>query len=677
MVSALNRIGKLIFLEEQETQALGSTWRLAELAGGKAERMLLGDVVEAQMTSDTGFRDQYLNQGPMTSKLEHPNILRKHTTLHEGGELIAVYEYQEGFSLEKVMKRCQQEMNPFSVDHALLVVSKLLSALSYAKTKHFNHGFVNPSKIFVTHEGEIKLRGFAFSAALRSAQTAPPMSDYYRNYVPAGMSLVDEDRARLDIYGCGAILYEMLIGSVYQGTNAASVVGGARMAADGEPVPEKIAQILIKSLDPNQPGAYKDIQRMAKDMDELLFSGEYSPTTFNLAFFMHSAFRLEMEELGEKIAKEKETNFDKTAAPAPAAGPPKGSAPPPPRAAAAAAPPPPRKAEPAPAAAPVQSQVVPEKGKSKGPLIGIIAAVVILGAVGVFMATRGGGEAEQKSDFDNIADQLAKEGEVSAEERRQQEIEELRLRNEQLQAVYEEQMRAQRERQKQELEQQMKDLDKQIAEVKAREQAEKQREELAREMEELRKLKDDLKKQQEVAAAKAKAAEDAAKKPVEKPAADTTDTKTVAANNTNTAKPANPEPKKEADASAATAPAEPPKPTTKMPQKGELVDLSDELLRRPNFLTVIPTLKVPRKAIRSGAVKRDTTVYFMMKALVDEEGRVQDVTLFRSPLKPGSDDYGMIDSAIETVKKQKFTKPTKMGVPVKVWMYVPVNFLAR
>ena len=57
----------------------------------------------------------------------------------------------------------------------------------------------------------------------------------------------------------------------------------------------------------------------------MMFEGQYNPTTFNLAFFMHNLFREEIERETQELELEKTTAFPVVAAPAPA--PPRTQAP--------------------------------------------------------------------------------------------------------------------------------------------------------------------------------------------------------------------------------------------------------------------------------------------------------------------------------------------------------------
>lgn len=666
-----NRIGKYLLLESQEETIIGASWRAGELENGKLARNLLADIIDPKLASKPGFLENYLSQSVISKKLEHPNIQKKVESLNEDGQLASIYEYQEGFSLSGVLNRCQTDGFPFSVDHALLVVSKLLSALAYAKGRHITHGFVNPAVVMITHEGEVKLKGFALSSALRScAGGFPEMDGYYQNFAPPGADMMG-DRDQLDIYACGAILFEMLTGQNFNKApgDPSSKIANAVLEAEGGQIPTQIANILISALDPSAPTAYGDIQKMSKDMEELLYSGEYSPTTFNLAFFMHSAFREEMEALTEKIAEEKERDYSGGAVP-----PPVRSAP----AQVSSAPPTPVKKEAAPTpatspAAPYAATAVsaPDKQKSKMPLIiglAVVAAVVVAG----FFFMKGGGDGEVDK-FEAEKVQLEQEAERLKEEQLAKQQDELRRQNELLREQLNEQEQREKERKKRELQEEMNRMDEEIATLKAikaqeskqkqieeqlaalqRQKAEVEKKEKARQEEE---KKIQAQKEAEAAIlAKQKAAEEAAEE--ESPA----ETK--------------PEPKPD---TSNNMPVEAPETSVKIvpPQEGDLIPIDDQLLKHPTLLEGYEILDAPKKAVRAGVIPRDKTVLFLMRALVDEDGRVEEAVLYKSPLDPGSDDYGMTEKAKKLTKKLRFSSPTKLGVKVKVWMVVSIQFRGR
>lgn len=700
----LRKIGKYILLEEQEQTEVGRTWRGAELANGKIDKYLLVEFIQEQLAADDGFIDQYLSQSLVAAKLEHPNILRKVNSLHESGQLVTAFEFHEGFSLGRVLNRCQNDGFPLHIDHALLVASKLLSALTYAKSKHLTHGFIHPSMVFVTHEGEIKLKGFALSAGMRAYGSGPlPLDQSFFKYAPPGMNLNNDDRDQLDIYGCGAILFEMIAGESFQ--NGLSGNPGARIdqamtASTGEAIPPKIATILHKALDPSSGQGYVDIQQMGKEMEELLYSGEYSPTTFNLAFFMHSAFRGEMEAFSERIAKEREIDFSghtisqmENAASSVAAV---AQTPPPPSV------PTPRVETAGPA---VQTQIPPAQKKSKLPLIlgGLAAAAVI--AIAAFFLLPGEKEGEDR--FSKRAAELQAEGVESEKELLRQQQEELRLQNQALMAQLKEQAQESQPStdvegteenpedsgEQNQLDQAREEAQKEIEAQRAK--FEKEREQLEAQIREQQQALDAAKAQKEEQPKTGQAKAEQAKNEQAEPekTADTAITDSPPETKDEAATGTSGEAEPETDTTS-SRPVDVPKESTVnaddetrevitaprpkvRPIEGQLVALDDPDLTLPTLLVPYKTHQVPSKAIRAGVVRRDRTIPFIMRVLVNEKGAVENTELFRSPLKEGDDDYGMIDKAIRTAKKMKFSSPSKMGVKVKVWMYITVNFTSK
>ena len=696
-MEALQQVGKYLFLEEQERSELSVGWRAVELVNARIDKYYLADVINPKLGANARFLEAYLNQSLLLEKLEHPNILKKIATSHETGDLISFAEYQEGFTLAKVLERCRSDGFPFSIDHALLVVSKLLSALSYAKTKHLPHGFVNPSVIFVTHEGEVKLKGFAMGAAFRAlGGKLPNLGPKYSNYIPPGLTLVTGDHDGLDIYGCGAILYEMLTGETVGGGSAAQKVSHAVTASEGEKIPPRIANILVSALDSGAPTAYGDIQKMAKDMEELLYSGEYSPTTFNLAFFMHSAFRTEMEELGEKIAAEKERDFSGQGASSEAGPAADTPLPSPSQERQSVIMPDPEEAE-----LPTGYSREQTKKKSKLPMIlGAVALVAVAGVL-AFLFWPKPEDGGQK--FEEQRAKLEQEGEQAVVEALRRQQEELEKQNELYRQQLQQQAEADRERKKQELEAEMKRMDQEISRLKALEEQEQKTKELEDKLSDLEQQRlqaeedDRLRQEAEKAALKYKEerasnvagneesqtddAQDAG--PEEEEVLEPLETADTTHGQENTAEqPVDTATAKKVEAQPKIGPvaldvSKKPEVTLVPPKRGEIVALDDPLLEYPVLMEAYETQEVPKKAIRDGVVERDRTISFFMKALVNEDGEVEEVELMRSPLPDNESDYGMISKALKAAKKVKFTSPTKMGVKVKVWMIFPIHFQGK
>src|SRR5262249_20209584 len=117
-----------------------------------------------------------------------------------------------------VLSKCAQEGFPFTVDHSLLIGSRLCTALEYLHSKKVNdqrliHGFVSPETVHVTYDGEIKLQYLGLAHALMKFPAGRDKFFHdYKNYLaPEVLSQQKLDKA-VDIFGAGLVLFEMLTG---------------------------------------------------------------------------------------------------------------------------------------------------------------------------------------------------------------------------------------------------------------------------------------------------------------------------------------------------------------------------------------------------------------------------------------------------------------------------------
>src|SRR5204862_52820 len=78
---------------------------------------------------------------------------------------------------------------------------------------------------------------------------------------------------------------------------------------DDDALPKPIRDILKKTLTQDPATRFAEVQEMRKGVDTLLFSGDFTPTTFNLAFFMHSLFRDDIERESRRLKEERDADY--------------------------------------------------------------------------------------------------------------------------------------------------------------------------------------------------------------------------------------------------------------------------------------------------------------------------------------------------------------------------------
>ena len=314
------KFGKFVLLEEIDASGLGTEYRAAKLGPTGFEKIVTVLRLTPALSANAEGVKLLMDQVKFAAQLQNPNIIK---ILGIGGKVGSPcwvsYEFFEGKNLKAVFGRCRQEGFPFSIDHALLITSKVSTALEYAHARktesggRYFHGFVTPANVLVSYEGEVRLRGFGYWPARVRELGAVSESDAL--YLAPEQAAGGAGDAKSDTFSVGALLFEMLTGQPLQEAGKPfdpARVTGARLqnpTTDDDAIPKPIREILQKSLAADPAARYADIHEMRKAVDALLFSGDFSPTTFNLAFFMHSLFRDDIDRETKTLQEEKEATY--------------------------------------------------------------------------------------------------------------------------------------------------------------------------------------------------------------------------------------------------------------------------------------------------------------------------------------------------------------------------------
>jgi serine/threonine-protein kinase len=160
------KFGKFVLLEELEATGLGTEYRAAKLAPTGFEKIVSVLRLKPTVCAHTDAVKALMDHVKFAAQLHSANIVK----IHGIGKVDAAYyishEFLEAKSLRAIFDRTRQESFPFSVDHTLLIASKVATALEHAHSRkteggaRYWHGFMTPASVVVSYEGEVRLRGF-------------------------------------------------------------------------------------------------------------------------------------------------------------------------------------------------------------------------------------------------------------------------------------------------------------------------------------------------------------------------------------------------------------------------------------------------------------------------------------------------------------------------------------
>ncbi len=650
------QFGKYLLLKKLTEDPLGETFRAGMLGGSGMERVALLRVMNGQGLDGQRLWQATQGRTGLQQLLRSPNLGEGIEMGEVQGIPYVAYDYISGKNLATLLEQAAVKRNFIPAEHALLITERIALGLASASEQRLErqrilHGFLVPHLVMISNEGETRLLGFEVAPALRTFAANPVVRQHFGRYLaPEALAGAPPDRAD-DIYSLGVLLLELLTGRPLPPPapdGFGTIIDQSVIATEGTPIPADLANLLKRSLVAREH-RLEDVVTWHKTLNKWMFDGQYNPTTFNLAFFMHNLFRQEIERESQEIEVEKTL-------PLPIAQPTSAAAT---GAAATGAAATGAAATEAPVAAPVVQEAtgvreatdvrevtaaVPVQKKSNAGLLGLLAAAVVLllGGGGYFwyQSRQASDQTAEATPPTPLAAAPAQpEPEVPAGPTPEEISDQIRELVGERASEMEEALRSQYDQQLTNLQKQL-EVAKQEAEARRqreREAAEKQaeEEEAARQAEEAR-----IAQEEAAAAAEAEAE---AKKQQEEEAA------------------------KIAEQTPPPAVTPPPPPAVTAPatqvRRGDLVKMGPgvippKLVRRPN-----PRFPMMAKRLN----KKEAKV--VLRVLIDENGKV-----IKAEIAGEEQGFGFDDEAAAAARKSTYQPATKNGVPVKFWHTLAVEF---
>ncbi len=301
--------GSYVLLKKLQEDALGETFRAGKMGPQGLDRVVLLRVFNGEGIDTEQLAQGLEAQRPIQEILKSPNIGSGIDLGRVADVPFVAYDYISGADLASLMLQAVTKRSPIPADHALLIAERLALGLAVAnesriRDQRIYHGCLLPQLVMLSSEGETRILGFEAGPSLR-AQAAGPIGEAVTRYLsPEAVAGAPLSRAD-DVYSLGVILFELLTGATLPaGTVDISVVENTVRESGRPALPTGVAALIQKSLAPSEE-RLPDAATWHKALSKMMVDAQLSPTTFNLAFFMHSLFRDEIEREGEELEVEK------------------------------------------------------------------------------------------------------------------------------------------------------------------------------------------------------------------------------------------------------------------------------------------------------------------------------------------------------------------------------------
>ncbi len=235
-------------------------------------------ILPRELTNNLITRARFKRELKLIASLEHPAIVPVYDV---GGEddhqPFFVMRYMSGGSLSDMIKRGR-----FSLRDAALIIERLASALDHAHSRGVIHRDIKPDNVLFDASNNPYLSDFGVAKLTESLVSATGQEVIGTPaYISPEQALGESVDHRADVYGLGAMLYEMLTGERPFGKD--TVIGLALQHVN-DPVPSvlkarpdlppEVDTIIKTAMAKNREERYATALDLSHELNKVAYEGE-------------------------------------------------------------------------------------------------------------------------------------------------------------------------------------------------------------------------------------------------------------------------------------------------------------------------------------------------------------------------------------------------------------------
>lgn len=245
------------------------------------------------------YRDGFVAEAQITGQLEHPNIVPVHElAVGDNGVPYFTMKLVQGVDFKKWLTNPERPPgNPERLEHGLEIILKVCDAIAYAHHRGVIHRDLKPDNIMVGEFGQVYVMDWGLARLLKTRPASGHRAQMEAQGPVGTVTHMAPEQAlgnpadmdeRSDVFGLGALLYELVSGKTPYGRprnmNDAlfRATGGhvipLEQAAFGIHVPARLNEIVMKAVAPAPADRYQSVIALQKDVRDFLRGGMHLPT---------------------------------------------------------------------------------------------------------------------------------------------------------------------------------------------------------------------------------------------------------------------------------------------------------------------------------------------------------------------------------------------------------------
>lgn len=299
------RFGRYLLLDRIGSGGMAEVFR-AVMPGAQGFRQtFVVKRILAERSRASDFVDMFVQEARIGSLLNHPNIVQVFDFGNVGGDYFLAMEYLRGRDVQALMRQLRRQNLMCPVPVAAFIAHEVAACLGYAhdllgpegKRLNIVHRDVSPSNIMCLRTGGVKLLdfGIAKAAGENTENTEQGLFKGKLAYVAPERIKNEPLDGRVDIFGLGVVLWEMLAGKrLFRGKSELETLNNVLEMPVPPPsierpdVPASLDAVVMKALARNRNVRYPTGHAMAEDLEAVLslsgFNSRMLPDLMREAF---------------------------------------------------------------------------------------------------------------------------------------------------------------------------------------------------------------------------------------------------------------------------------------------------------------------------------------------------------------------------------------------------------
>jgi serine/threonine-protein kinase len=254
--------------------------------------------LDRKLARESFYRDGFVAEAQITGQLEHPNIVPVHElAIDESGVPYFTMKLVRGVSLDRWLRDPAMPLGSTDrLERGLEILTKVCDAIAYAHHRGVIHRDLKPENIMVASFGQIYVMDWGLARLSRtrpasgaSSQMEAPGPVGTPGYMAPEQARGDpaEMDERSDVFGLGAVLYEIVSGKTPYGdyVDLEAAIGRAR---DGRVTPiddvttqigisKRLRSIVARATAPDPEDRYQTVLELQREVVSFLRGGLHLP----------------------------------------------------------------------------------------------------------------------------------------------------------------------------------------------------------------------------------------------------------------------------------------------------------------------------------------------------------------------------------------------------------------